>query len=170
MEKSGSNTYQDARVRRLQTRWLWWLLASCVLPVFLVGRSYFAEKHQTMTASNNQSTAQAAWDRIEALGGSGVWERETVFVSFAKSKISDDDLTVFRDFPLVQTLDLSNTNIGDAGLAHLQQLAALESLILVNTKVSPNGLSDFRRTHPNVEIRTEPIPEGKINPFTGQPL
>jgi hypothetical protein len=120
--------------------------------------------------SADQHKAQAAWDRIEVLGGLGVWERELVVVSFANSGVTDEDLSVFRDFPYIQVLDLSHTKIGDNGLHHLAHLPALEELILVDTTISEQALAAFRRDHPSVRVNTEPVPKGSINPFTGKPF
>ncbi|HJZ55814.1 MAG TPA: hypothetical protein VKE74_12675 [Gemmataceae bacterium] len=113
--------------------------------------------------------SQAAWDRIRALGGSGVWESDMIAVSLAGTDITDDDLQVFDRFPHIQVLDLSHTAVGDAGLGHLTRLPALESLILVDTRISASAIERFRRSHPNVEVQTQPPPNGKINPFTGKP-
>jgi hypothetical protein len=123
-----------------------------------------------MARSDKQKKAQAAWDRIEALGGHGVWESDMVVVSFGKTKVTDQDLALFRDFPFVQILDLSDTSIGDEGLAHLGDLQALEELIVTNTKISAKTLKAFQRAHPAVKITTGPPPKGTINPFTGKPF
>jgi hypothetical protein len=123
-----------------------------------------------MVRSVSHKQAQAAWKRIEALGGHGVWEPELVIVSLANTKVTDEDLSVFRDFPFVQTLDLSHTTVGDNGLAHLNQLPALEELIAVDTRISERALADFQRAHPSVTVTTQPPPEGTINPFTGKPF
>lgn len=123
-----------------------------------------------MNGSNNREKAQAAWDRIEALGGEGVWEREDVVVSFSNTKITDGDLILFRDFPFVQILDLSDTKITDEGLAHLDQLPALEVLIVANSRISERALKEFQNAHPSVKVTTGPPPTGAINPFTGEPF
>jgi hypothetical protein len=117
-----------------------------------------------------QKKAQAAWDRIEAIGGQGVWESDMVAVSFDGTEISDEDLSLFRDFPFIQTLDLSNTTITDKGLAHLEGLPALESLKVTGTKISAKALKAFRRAHPDVTVTDKPPPKGAVNPFTGKPL
>lgn len=122
-----------------------------------------------MTGSSVHRKAEAAWDRIEALGGHGVWNGEMVFVSFAGTKVTDDDLILFHDFPYVQVLDLSGTGIGDGGLAHLAELKALEEFIVVGTKVSGPALATFRHAHPTVKVVTE-LPKGGVNRFTGLPL
>lgn len=123
-----------------------------------------------MGRSPKDRKAQAAWDRIEALGGHGVWEADIVVVSLARTGVTDENLSLFRDFPFVQTLDLSHTGVGDAGLAHLTGLRSLEELIVVDTKVSTPALEAFRRDNPSVKVTTEPPPKGAVNPFTGKPF
>jgi hypothetical protein len=113
--------------------------------------------------------ARAAWARIEALGGHGVWEPDVCVVCLARTAVTDEDLSLFHDFPYVQILDLSHTGIKDAGLAHLAGLDSLEGLSVIDTKVSNAALDAFRRVRPSVRITTEPPPKGAINPFTGKP-
>jgi hypothetical protein len=120
--------------------------------------------------SADQRKAQAAWYLIEALGGHGVWEPETVVVSLANTGVTDEDLSLFRDLPYVQTLDLSHTGVGDNGLAQLTGLRALEELVIVDTKISGPALEAFRRDHPSVTVTTEPPPKGAVNSFTGKPF
>jgi len=108
--------------------------------------------------------AQAAWDRIEALGGHGVWESDIVVVSLANTEVLDDDLALFRDFPYVQILDLSQTKITELGLAHLVDLPVLEEIILIGTQISLQALGEFARAHAGVKVRTKP-PQSTINPF-----
>ncbi len=123
-----------------------------------------------MARSANEQKAQAAWDRIEALGGHGVWDADFVIAVLANTGVTDADLALFRDFPHVQTLDLSHTSIGDAGLTHLAGLPALEELILIETKISRSAIKNFQVAHPGVTITTQPPPKGTINPFTGKPI
>jgi hypothetical protein len=123
-----------------------------------------------MGRSSKDRKAQAAWERIEALGGHGVWEPDTVIVSLANTQITDADLALFQDFPHVQTLDLSNTAIGDAGLAHVAGLTALEDLIVVGTRMTKKGLAAFQRSHPVVTVTTEPPSKGTVNRFTGEQI
>jgi hypothetical protein len=120
--------------------------------------------------SVSDRAALAAWKRIEALGGHGVWEADTVIVSLANTAIEDEDLALFHDFPYVQMLDLSHTTIGDASLAHLHVLRSLEHLIVVDTNISTLELDKFRHDHPSVKITTMSPPKGTINPFTGKPI
>jgi hypothetical protein len=124
----------------------------------------------SMARSDKQKKARAAWDCIEALGGHGVWESDIVIVSLKNTKVTDEDLALFRGFPFVQLLDLSHTKIGDKALAHLEELAALEKLIVTDTLISATALEAFQRSHPRVTVTTRPPPKGAINPFTGKPV
>ena len=122
-----------------------------------------------MSRSVKAERAQAAWDRFQALGGHGVWEADMVVVALGRTAMTDEDLSLFRDFPYVQILDLSHTGVGDAGLAHLAGLEALKRLTVIDTKISDAALDEFRRARPSVRITTEPPPKGAIDPFTGKP-
>ncbi len=123
-----------------------------------------------MAKASIQRKAQAAWDRLMALGGHGVWDGHLVVVSLADTEVTDDDLAVFRDFPFVQVLDLSRTGVSGAGLTHLGEATALEELIVVDTKLSRPALAAFRQAHPGVKVVAKPPPKGAVNPFTGEPL
>jgi hypothetical protein len=123
-----------------------------------------------MAGSVNQEKAQAAWNRIESLGGHGVWERELVVVSLGNTGVTEEELSLFEDFPYVQILDLSHTNVGDAGLKHLAALPALEELIVVDTKISESAIEAFQRRQPAVKITTKAPPKDAVNPFTGKPF
>ena len=66
-------------------------------------------------------------------------------VSLARTAVTDEDLSLFRDFPYVHTLDLSHTGIRDAGLIHLAGLMALEGLELSHTSIGDAGLAHLAR-------------------------
>jgi hypothetical protein len=123
-----------------------------------------------MAKTPSRRKAQAAWDRLMALGGHGVWESEMVIVSLADTAVTDDDLAVFRDFPFVQVLDLSRTGVRGHGLTHLDGASALEELVVLGTKLSRPALEAFRVAHPTAKVVTDPPPEGTANPFTREPL
>jgi hypothetical protein len=121
-------------------------------------------------ARSRKHEAQAAWERIEALGGHGVWEPDMVVVSLAGTGVKDDDLKLFESFPHVQVLDLSDTAVSDNGLSHLAKLRVLEELVVVNTQISNGSIELFRSSHPTIKVTTEPPMKHAINPFTGKPL
>ena len=122
-----------------------------------------------MARKLSQRKAQAAWGRIEALGGHGVWESDMVVVSLADTGVTDDDLAVFHDFPFVQILDLSRTAITGVGLAHLAGAAALKELIAVDTRLSAPALAAFQRERPTVNVVTQAPAPNAVDPFTGEP-
>ena len=98
-----------------------------------------------MARSWKDRKARAAWARIEALGGHGVWEPDMCVVSLARTAVNDEDLSLFHDFPYVHILDLSHTGIIDAGLIHLAGLMALESFDLSHTSIGDAGLAHLAR-------------------------
>jgi hypothetical protein len=118
-----------------------------------------------------ESKLQAAWARIESLGGSGICEPEIVIVSFKDTSITDDDLAVFAAFPIVQMLDLSGTAITDKALTHLEHMTALESLDIIGTNITESAIAEFKLRHPSVDVTAKATPtEGRINPFTREPM
>jgi hypothetical protein len=119
---------------------------------------------------SSQRKAQVAWERIESLGGHGVFERDLCMVSLAGTAVTDEELSLFQDLPDVRFLVLSHTGVGDAGLAHLGGLHALEELVIVDTRISAKAIKAFQRSHPAVTITTEARPQGDLNPFTGKPF
>jgi hypothetical protein len=121
-------------------------------------------------AKPSQKKAQSAWDRMEAMGGQGIWDSDMVEMSLADTEIVDDDLAVFRDFPYIEMLDVSNTAITGAGLVHLADLPNLETLIVVGAKISKADLAAFKKAHPNTTVVTKAAPKNAINPFTGKPF
>jgi hypothetical protein len=130
----------------------------------------YSAREKRMAKAPNQRKAQAAWDRLMALGGHGVWDADIVIVSLADSAVTDDDLGVFRDFPFIQVLDLSRTAVRGPGLAHLDAATALEKLIAFGTKLSKPALESFREAHSGIKVVTKPSPKRAANPFTGEPL
>lgn len=114
----------------------------------------------------NDELAERAWKRIEELGGHGVWEREMMVVSLAKTRIADENLARFGDFPYVNILDLSTTTVTDNCFRHLQELPSLRTLILIDTAITSPAIAKFKSSHPGVEVKTEPTPKKTINPFT----
>ena len=64
-----------------------------------------------------------------------------VFVSLRDTTAADDDLQVLCELPRVENLDLTNTKITGAGLAHLRHLTGLKYLGLWQTQVDDAGLA-----------------------------
>jgi hypothetical protein len=68
-----------------------------------------------------------------------------VFVSLRDTMALDDDLKVVAKLPALENLDLTNTQVTGAGLAHLRGLRNLQHLGLWNTKVDDAGLEHLAR-------------------------
>jgi hypothetical protein len=141
-----------------------------IVVIGLVILGFQQSRRRQMAPLAKVRRARAAWAHIEALGGHGVWEPQMCVVSLARTAVTDEDLSLFHDFPYVRILDMTHTGIADAGLAHLAGLEALEGLTVIDTKISDAALDEFRRARPSVRITTEPPPKGALNPFTGKPL
>ena len=93
-----------------------------------------------------------------------------VVVSLEDAGISDDDLSLFSDFPYVQILNLSGNPLTDEALEHLKDLPSLETLIVCDTRISEDAVAAFRSAHPSVDVRSRKLPSSTINPFTGKPI
>jgi len=61
--------------------------------------------------------------------------------------LKDDDLRLVATFPKLEELNLSNTDIGDVGLAHLRGLTHLRSLALEYTNITDAGMSTIKEMH-----------------------
>jgi DNA-binding response OmpR family regulator len=66
-------------------------------------------------------------------------------VSFARTRISDDDLQALTVLDDLESLDLQQTGITDAGLAHLNALRRLQVLSLRGTRVTNAGIMQLRQ-------------------------
>ncbi len=60
------------------------------------------------------------------------------------------------------SLDLSNTAVGDETLGRLSKLSGLRHLYVGETKVTPEGLADFRREHPSSVVSSGARPSPRI--------
>jgi hypothetical protein len=49
-------------------------------------------------------------------------------------------------------LEISDTQVDDAGLAHLKGLARLRSLDLENTRVTAEGVKELQQSLPTTEV------------------
>jgi hypothetical protein len=67
-----------------------------------------------------------------------------ILVSLRESKVTDDDLKILAKLPYLENLDLTNTRVSSAGLAHLKGLKNLRVLSLWRTKVDDKGLEHIK--------------------------
>jgi hypothetical protein len=69
---------------------------------------------------------------------------DIVGVTVHNQKVTDDDLKCLKDLPKLKSLDLSHTDIQNAGLVHLGGLQSLEKLDLSFTKATDAGLAHLK--------------------------
>jgi hypothetical protein len=97
------------------------------------------------------SEATVAPEWLQKLVGEGYF-RPVTDVSLYNTQVSDAGLAHVKGLPGLQWLSLHNTQVGDAGLEHLKGLASLESLGLKNTQVSDAGVAELQMALPNCFI------------------
>lgn len=87
------------------------------------------------------SPQQAGKNSIEQLGGKTRSDKgHVVMVNLRKSRATDNDLAVVKQFPALDRLSLP-PSITDTGLQQLEGLPNLTSLDLQNTQVTDAGLA-----------------------------
>ncbi len=96
---------------------------------------------------------------VEKLGGqvvvSGWFEsgKPIINVHLSNSKVTDADLASLKELlPDVDSLDLANTGITDAGLDHLRKLTKLHTLRVGGTKATDEGVGSLRRDLPQTSV------------------
>jgi Leucine Rich repeat len=75
-----------------------------------------------------------------------------VGVDLSGTQISDAGLAHLKGLTTLETLYLSGTRVSDAGLAHLKGLTTLKTLHLFRTRVSDAGVTEFHRVMPKVKM------------------
>ena len=69
---------------------------------------------------------------------------------FVQADVSDEDLRLLHDLPMLRCLSLEFQPITDAGIEHLSELKSLEEVNLYATRVSDDGVRILRGL-PNLE-------------------
>ena len=65
-------------------------------------------------------------------------------------------ITYVSEFPKGEGFELLNdTDVTDAGLAHLKGCPGLRAIFAVNTQITEEGVRELRKTAPNVGVRLE---------------
>ena len=65
-------------------------------------------------------------------------------ISFACTRVKDDDLRFVRSLTRLNGLAIWETNIGDLALAHLSEMTSIRWLDLGDTKITDEGLAHLR--------------------------
>jgi len=96
----------------------------------------------------------AAIRAIEGMGGIVKLDesRRAIEVDLSETNVSDAGLEHLKGLTNLDKLVLSNTQVTDAGLKHLQGLTNLITLWLDNTKVTDAGVKKFQPSLPNCEV------------------
>jgi mono/diheme cytochrome c family protein len=71
-------------------------------------------------------------------------KKQLVWVKFANQPVNDTMLGIIAECKAITRLDISYTKITDKGFVHLQQLPNLQTLNLVGTSVTTNGLMQLK--------------------------
>lgn len=74
-------------------------------------------------------------------------KKQLLWLKLSNTKIGDEGLALIGQCSNLRLLQLSNTNISDKGLAALRSLTQLESLNLVGTNVTTSGVLQLKNLH-----------------------
>jgi len=75
-------------------------------------------------------------------------KRDVAILEMGNPDVTDDTLGLLADLPRLRELTLNDAAVGDAGLATLARLPALESLRIARTRVTPEGVGRFLEAPP----------------------
>ncbi|HVX14886.1 MAG TPA: hypothetical protein VHC22_27095 [Pirellulales bacterium] len=127
------------------------------------------------------SPQQSAKNAIEQLGGNTRSDKgQVVKIDLRKSRATDNDLAVVRQFPTVDrvslppsitdaglrqleglpnltSLDLQNTQIGDEGLATLKTMPKLAQVYIHGSRITAEGAAALQAALPNLTIEKFPV-------------
>ncbi len=135
LEKLGREILYDWQGKRMGGVWQYYMKPDSDEPTgptwlrWLLGDAFFSD-----VVYADLSPRQ----RIPALY-QGAWRNDRSRKDAAPF-LKDDDLRLVATLSKLEELNLSNTDIGDIGLAHLPRLTHLRSLALVYTNITDDGL------------------------------
>ncbi len=118
---------------------------------FMVRRHYWIQCDSVAIETENEQYREylSAVKKIAAKGGLVLWDSKSVMVSFVRGAITDAELCLFQEFVVVDDLDLAGTDVTDAGLEYLTQLAELRHLNVNKTRITDDAIARFRLRMPN---------------------
>jgi hypothetical protein len=127
------------------------------------------------------SPQQTAKNAIEQLGGQTRSDKgQVVMANLRKSRATDNDLAVLRQFPALDrvflppsttdtglkqlegmpnltSLDLQSTQVSDEGLAILKTMPKLVQVYIHGSRITPAGAEALQAALPNLTIETYPV-------------
>jgi serine/threonine protein kinase len=110
---------------------------------------------------------------VKELGGTvdvdGSKEARVVRLDLARTKASNDDLSLLASLPELRNLSLSSTALTDGGLKHVRPLTKLQSLRLAATQISDEGLAAVGAiaTLQELDLAGTPIGDAGLARLTG---
>ena len=81
-----------------------------------------------------------------------LWPDDVHSPFFPVSAVTGAGLKALNELPDLQTLHLTNTQVGDAGLEHLKPLTQLRYLLLEGTKATKVGVAALQKHLPKCNI------------------
>jgi hypothetical protein len=91
-------------------------------------------------------------ERREAMRGAGGGVMWLGPVRNSGRDFNDDDLAGCLRFPKLKRLDISFSNVSDAGVASLTKMRSLEYLSLAGTRITPAGIQRLKQNLPQCNI------------------
>ena len=73
-------------------------------------------------------------------------------LNLSEADVTDAGLVHLQNMKELKQLHLNQTKVSDAGLKHLAGLERLEWLLLYGTSVTSSGAATFREQHPDTEV------------------
>ena len=132
-------------------------MSRIILPLLTLGLSLVPVL--CWAAEPNADKAKAIAE-IQKLGGKVAVDESSpgkpvISVDYKNTQVTDAGLAHLRGLTGLQLLGLGNTLVTDAGLVYVQRLTSLRVLGLHLTRVTDAGVARLRRALPNCQI-TEP--------------
>ena len=75
-------------------------------------------------------------------------------LNLSRTETDDAGVARLKGLQYLESLNLYGTQVGDGGLNHLLTMPALHTLYLWQTRTTPDGVEDFRRQAPAVEVNS----------------
>jgi hypothetical protein len=67
-------------------------------------------------------------------------------------RFTDEDVTLLTGFDSLEWIQIENATVTDIWLDKLQGVEGLRRLVLINTRVTADGVDRFRRARPCVHV------------------
>jgi hypothetical protein len=95
---------------------------------------------------------QAALSRVQQLGGKINSEGGGYKLVLSGTQIEDADLEGLKNIANLTEIDLRGTRITDAGLPHLQAITTLKFVRIERTNITPAGAEQLEKARPDLDV------------------